>query len=72
MDQNGEATRTGASTIPLILELSTALDEIITRLMEQDQGSRPVPAPDDMIAKLPRTKVTAGSTFRFPRIHEIN
>ncbi|KAG8902166.1 oxidation resistance protein 1 [Tulasnella sp. 403] len=38
-----------------------SLDEIITRLMEQSQGARPVPAPDDMIAKLPRTKVTAGS-----------
>ncbi|KIO20700.1 hypothetical protein M407DRAFT_220081 [Tulasnella calospora MUT 4182] len=37
-----------------------ALDEIVTRLMEQNQGARPVPAPDDMIAKLPRTKITPG------------
>ncbi|KAG8862783.1 hypothetical protein FRB96_000793 [Tulasnella sp. 330] len=33
------------------------LDEIITNLMEQSQGARPVPAPEDMIANLPRTKV---------------
>jgi len=37
------------------------LDDIITRLMEQSQGQRPVPAPDDMISKLPRTKVAAES-----------
>ncbi|KAG8975287.1 oxidation resistance protein 1 [Tulasnella sp. 425] len=37
-----------------------ALDEIVTRLMEQNQGARPVPAPDDMIEKLPRTKVIPG------------
>ncbi|KIO22468.1 hypothetical protein M407DRAFT_9933, partial [Tulasnella calospora MUT 4182] len=37
-----------------------ALDEIVTRLMEQNQGARPVPAPDDMIAKLPRTKIALG------------
>lgn len=39
---------------------STALDEVVTRLMEQNQGARPVPAPDDMIEKLPRTKITPG------------
>ncbi|KAG9013413.1 hypothetical protein FRB94_002941 [Tulasnella sp. JGI-2019a] len=37
------------------------LDEIITQLMEQSQGARPVAAPDEMIAKLPRTQVTADS-----------
>jgi len=38
-----------------------ALDAIITQLMEQSNGDKPVPAPDDVIARLPRTKVTAGS-----------
>ncbi|KAG8988373.1 oxidation resistance protein 1 [Tulasnella sp. 427] len=37
-----------------------ALDEIVTRLMEQNQGARPVPAPDDIIEKLPRTKIVPG------------
>lgn len=36
------------------------LDEIVTRLMEQNQGARPVPAPDEMINKLPRTKIVPG------------
>lgn len=31
--------------------------------MDQSQGARPVPAPDDMIARLPRTTVTAGSAL---------
>ncbi len=31
--------------------------------MEQNQGARPVPAPEDMISNLPRQNVTAGSTF---------
>jgi len=39
------------------------LDEIITRLMEQSQGQRPVPAPDEMIEKLPRTHVAPGSAL---------
>jgi len=38
-----------------------ALDAIITQLMEQSNGDKPVPAPDDMIARLPRTKVKANS-----------
>lgn len=38
-----------------------ALDRIITQLMEQGNGDKPVPAPDDMIAKLPRAKVSEGS-----------
>jgi len=38
-----------------------ALDAIITQLMEQSNGDKPVPAPDDVIARLPRTKVAANS-----------
>jgi len=38
-----------------------ALDRIITQLMEQTNGDKPVPAPDDMIARLPRAKVSQGS-----------
>ncbi|KAF8323214.1 hypothetical protein DL93DRAFT_635845 [Clavulina sp. PMI_390] len=38
-----------------------ALDRIVSQLMEQSNGDKPVPAPDDMIASLPRIKVAAGS-----------
>lgn len=39
--------------------------------MEQNQGARPVPAPDDMIEKLPRTKVIpGGKLFLFYRSRE--
>jgi len=38
-----------------------ALDQILTQLMEQSQGDKPVPAPDDMIGRLPRARVTPGS-----------
>jgi len=38
-----------------------ALDAIITQLMEQSNGDKPVPAPEDLIARLPRTKVVANS-----------
>jgi len=38
-----------------------ALDRIITQLMEQTSGDKPVPAPDDLIATLPRAQVTPGS-----------
>jgi len=37
------------------------LDRIITQLMEQTNGDKPVPAPDDMIARLPRFRVAANS-----------
>jgi E3 ubiquitin-protein ligase RNF115/126 len=38
-----------------------ALDQIISNLMEQSNGNRPVPAPEDMVDKLPRIVVTPGS-----------
>ena len=40
-----------------------ALDQILTQLMEQSQGDKPVPAPEDVIARLSRSPVTVGSTY---------
>ncbi|KAF8326397.1 uncharacterized protein EI90DRAFT_1950293 [Cantharellus anzutake] len=40
-----------------------ALDQILTHLMEQSQGDKPVPASDEMIAQLPRGRVTPGSNL---------
>jgi len=38
-----------------------ALDEIITQLMESNNAHRPVPAPEDVVSKLPREVLTVGS-----------
>lgn len=43
----------------------SALDRIITQLMEQSNGDKPVPVPDDMIERLPRSKVELGSASLF-------
>jgi len=40
-----------------------ALDQILTQLMEQSQGDKPVPAPDDMIESLPRGRVNTDSNL---------
>lgn len=36
--------------------------------MEQANGDKPVPAPDDMIARLPRAKVSLGSEWTSARL----
>lgn len=40
-----------------------ALDEIITQLMETSNAHRPVPATEEIMAKLPREVLTVGSTI---------
>lgn len=52
----------------LLIEFCTALDQILTQLMEQSQGDKPVPAPDDMIESLPRGRVITDSGSFIPCI----
>lgn len=41
----------------------TALDQIITQIMESSNANRPVPATEEIVQKLPREVLTEGSTF---------
>lgn len=49
----------------------TALDEIITQLMENSNSGRPVPATDEIIDNLPRETLSAGCTSCGLRIHYV-
>ena len=44
----------------LTRRLDTALDQIITQLMENSNSSRPVPATEDIMSKLPREVLEVG------------
>ena len=51
----------------------TALDQIITQLMENTNSSRPVPATDDIVSNLPREVLELGCTsffVHFPSLGE--
>lgn len=49
----------------------TALDEIITQLMENSNSNRPVPATEDIIGGLPRVTLSKGCTSCRLCIHSI-
>jgi E3 ubiquitin-protein ligase RNF115/126 len=62
---NQEGWSPPATASELILTFCKALDQIITQLMETSNSSRPVPATDEIVEKLPREVLEVGCASLF-------